>query len=1063
MGRSCGPCALHWKWTWIENSSPPLRGGPRGKLLMQPRLLLVAAWVIAVPLASLAQQEQAGPRLHVPPGFVIEKAAGEPDVVFPMFAAFDNHGRLFVTESSGLDLYAELQKQTRHCRVRILEGRDTHGRFRTAHVFADRLVFPMGVAWYAGKLYVPDPPDVTVLEDTKGTGKADRRIVLLSGFGHRDNGALHGLMFGPDGLLYLTTGHPDGYQIKQADGRIIKGRSGGLLRCRPDGSHPEVLCRGFENLVEVAFTPDGEIIGTDNWFSLPHAGVRDALVHLVEGGLYPHHLSDEGTPQFLTNEPLPAVARYPAVALSGLVRYRGEAFPPSMWDNLFSAQHNARKVMRHVLIAEGSTFRSEDHDFVTTDDPDFHPSDVLEDADGSLLVVDTGSWYVQHCPTGRIRKVHKTGGIYRVRPVKFTPPADPWGEKISWDKLSPSELAGLLADRRPMVRDRARLALAAGGRLAVPALAALLDSPAAPSASKQRALWALAAMRDKAALPPLRKALRVADPAVAAVAARGLARQGDQKAVPELTRLLTSSSLPLRRAAAEALAHCGDGRALPAIWKTLAAGPDRFLEHSLLYAAHQLADKSDLEKVLNHPSPRVHKAALLLLDQPPRPTGSLSVGPVLEAVAAKDADLRQAALFILRRHPEWADRARALLRGWLAQSDLTKEQEHGLRGLLLAFQGQKAVQDLIAEAAAGRAKVPPPQRALVLEIMAQSPLPRLPPSWFEALVQALHDPLPAVRRQAVQTASILQLPQLDKALAALAERPNEPAELRLEAARTIAPRQPHLSDKLFDLLLQQLGDKDNPLGRLAAVEVLGRCHLTEKQFPRLLAALRGDALASPSVLLPALVRSVTAANADAVLDYLQEAIQHGWRPREPDWGRFLKALPVSARPRAAKLQHLLTQRQAGQAARLRQLTPLLQGGDPERGRAVFFGKKVACASCHSLGNQGGKVGPDLTRIGAVRSGPDLLEAVVVPSASIAQGYESYLAVTKDGRTLTGIISRQTAEVVLLRDSSGAETRLPREQIQELVRLPTSLMPEGLDQALSTEELRDLLAFLQSRR
>src|SRR5262249_26460563 len=152
------------------------------------------------------------------------------------------------------------------CRIRLLEDPDEHGRFRKSSIFADKLVFPMGLAWRDGKLYVADPPDLITLEDTDGDGKADKRTVLLTGFGHKDNGSLHGLVFGPDGMLYLTCGHPDGYKLKLPGGRVLHGESGALLRCRPDGSGPEVLCRGFENLVEIAFTPRGEIIGTDNWF-----------------------------------------------------------------------------------------------------------------------------------------------------------------------------------------------------------------------------------------------------------------------------------------------------------------------------------------------------------------------------------------------------------------------------------------------------------------------------------------------------------------------------------------------------------------------------------------------------------------------------------------------------------------------------------------------------------------------------------------------------------------------------------------------------------------------------
>ena len=360
-------------------------------------------------------------------------------------------------------------------------------------MFADKLVFPMGLVWRDGKLYVADPPDLVTFEDADGDGRADKRTVILTGFGHKDNGSLHGLTFGPDGLLYMTMGSPDGYKLKRTDGSVLEGESGALIRCRPDGSDPEVLCRGFENLVEVVWTPRGEAIGTDNWFRDPNAtgsgGLRDALVHLTDGGLYPYH-REVGTPQPVTGDPLGPVSLYPAFALSGLARYEGTQFPAEFRGNLFSAQHNSRAVGRHVLVPDGSTFRAKDVPFVTTDDPDFHPSDVLEDADGSLLVVDTGSWYVHHCPTGSIRKTRAAGGIWRVRRAGADRPADPWGLKEDWAKATPERLCGLLADPRPAVRDRARLTLAARGKAAVPALAAALEK-AADTAARQQVVWAL--------------------------------------------------------------------------------------------------------------------------------------------------------------------------------------------------------------------------------------------------------------------------------------------------------------------------------------------------------------------------------------------------------------------------------------------------------------------------------------------------------------------------------------------------------------------------------------------
>jgi putative membrane-bound dehydrogenase-like protein len=1015
--------------------------------------LLVCA---IVPAGSVAEAAAPPPKHRVPPGFVIEQVAAAPDVVFPMFATFDDRGRLFVTESSGLDLYKELQDQTRKCRIRLLEDPDETGRFRKSTVWAENLVFPMGLVWRDGKLYVADPPDLVTLEDSKGAGKADKRTVILSGFGHRDNGSLHGLTFGPEGHLYFTLGDPDGYKLKQKDGSFVEGTTGALLRCRPDGTDIEVLCSGFENLVEVVFTPRGEIIGTDNWYQNPVGGIRDALIHLVPGGRYPKH-ADKKCPLPFTGEPLPAMSLFPAVALSGLMRYEGATFPKEMHGNLFAAQHNARKISRHVLTPSGATFTSQDYDFLTTDDPDFHPSDVLESADGSIYVIDTGSWYVHHCPTGQIRKTEWKGGIYRVRPEKMPPIDDPWGLKIDW-KQTPDKMTPLFNDHRPAVRDKAKQTLVRHGKEAVPALTKVVHKAGSNKVSTleaQQAVWALATIDDEAALPALRTALGLQE-GISVPAARALGLRRDQVAAHDLARWLTLDKPHIRLAAAEALARCGTSDSLPPLWQALRGKPDSMEEHALIVAIHAL-EKQPSIAALDDPHPRVQKAALILLDQKPQ---ALKAAAVTRRVSATDPELRQTALRILQRHPEWADEAVELLRWLLVKEKATSEDEIALRSLVLAFQANRGVQDQVSWRLAGKA-APAERRVVLLDIIGQSTLKQLPLPWREALAKAIVHPEPTVRLQAVRSAAVLQIPQLDDTLAALANNKDEPLRMRLESVRAVILRRPALSDAVFELLINQLDEKIEPLDRLAAAEVLGRSKLTDTQLSRAIQKVRGEALIAPTVLLPAFQRSVTDATAPALLDYLAESLKTGWRPSEIELNKVIAALPASAGDKAAPVRELWKQGIEKQRVRLAEFEPLLKGGDAQRGRQVFYGKKVACATCHRIGNEGGQIGPDLTKVGAIRAGGDILESIVLPSSTIAQGFEPYVVATKDGKVMNGIIARQTADTLFLRDSAGAELRVPKDQVQEMTRSATSIMPEGLERSITKDEFRDLLAFLQS--
>ena len=532
------------------------------------------------------------------------------------------------------------------------------------------------------------------------------------------------------------------------------------------------------------------------------------------------------------------------MALSGLERYRGAAFPAEYRGNLFSAQHNARRVGRHALVPDGSTFRSEDSDFLTSDDPDFHPSDVLEDADGSLLVVDTGAWYVQHCPTGRIRASDSRGGIYRVRRADAPRLDDPRGLRIDWATL-PAGRLGEPPGRPPPRRARAGRSCAGRSRRRrrSPRWATSCAGPPRPGRWRPSGHWRRS--RTPPRSPPLRSALADADEEVACAAARALARRADRGAAADLARLIADGRPRVRLAAAEALARCGDRSSLPAVWRGVAAAPDRFLEHALVHAAHRLADADALEAALARPEPPVQGAALLLLDQPPRPRGRLGPGPVVARASSPDAGLRRTALRVLMRHPEWSGEALDHIRGELGAADPPEERLAALADLILAFQDRADVQDLLAGAAAD-ITASPGRRAWSLATMARSRLSPLPGPWVEALAGSLGDPEPSLRRAAVRAAATLQVPRLDATLLALADGAGEPPDLRLEALRAALPRHPEPSAAAFELLIGQLGAKDDPLAALAAGELAGRVRLDESRLLRLLEAVRGSLLVTPA-------------------------------------------------------------------------------------------------------------------------------------------------------------------------------------------------------------------------
>jgi putative heme-binding domain-containing protein len=152
-----------------------------------------------------------------------------------------------------------------------------------------------------------------------------------------------------------------------------------------------------------------------------------------------------------------------------------------------------------------------------------------------------------------------------------------------------------------------------------------------------------------------------------------------------------------------------------------------------------------------------------------------------------------------------------------------------------------------------------------------------------------------------------------------------------------------------------------------------------------------------------------------------------------------------------------------QAGRLEELLGSLPTGDVRRGQIVFHSAKAACFSCHEMGYRGGQIGPDLTRIGQIRNRRDLLEAIVFPSASFVRSYEPMRVTTSRGVTFNGVVRDQTAREIVLFDEQQQERRIPLADVESIEPSPVSVMPSGLDQLLTPQELADVITFLEAAR
>ncbi|MFT5095748.1 MAG: putative heme-binding domain-containing protein, partial [Porticoccaceae bacterium] len=288
----------------------------------------------------------------------------------------------------------------------------------------------------------------------------------------------------------------------------------------------------------------------------------------------------------------------------------------------------------------------------------------------------------------------------------------------------------------------------------------------------------------------------------------------------------------------------------------------------------------------------------------------------------------------------------------------------------------------------------------------------------------------------------------------LIEDPSAPAKVRVEIIRAAGEAG---AAEAVDLLLQLVGrDEAQPIldAALSALAYFDNQRIARKvrsTYSALKPATRTRAIdllcgrpAWALELLAAIEKKEIDAKA-VTLDQVRQLLVHddeGLRNRVTQtWGRVQPEPPLQKQGRISAVTQLLRRAK----------------GDAARGLLIY---EKTCAACHKLHGKGTVVGPDLT--GAERKDRlKLIRNIVDPSSEIRPQYISHIAVTTSGRVLTGLLADSNAETITLLDAKNKRTVLNRSALEELRESTVSLMPEKLLDELTDQQIRDLLAYVQS--
>ncbi len=910
-----------------------------------------------------------------------------------MNLAFDDRGRLWVTDTVEYPYPAPPGTKPRDT-VKILSDFQADGRARKLETFADGLNIPIGLLPLssARAAIVHSIPNIYLMRDDDGDGRADSRQVLYGVFGARDtHGMTNAFSWGFDGWIYACHGYTNDSKVQGSDHRAIVMNSGNTYRMRQDGSHAEYFTHGQVNPFGLAFDPLGNLYSCD-CHSRP-------VYQLLKGAWYPSFgKPDDGLgfgPEMVTHD-------HGSTGIAGISYYAADQFPVEYRGTVVIGNVVTNRINRDNIEWHGSSPKGiAQPDFVWSEDNWFRPVDIELGPDGALYVADFYNRIIGHyeVPLTHPGRDRERGRIWRIVYRGVDGKAAPAPSQIDRTKTAVAELVADLAHPNLSVRIVAANQLVErGGDEAVSAVRDIMV-PGAPARQRVHGLWVLNrrhALDDTTLMACAGEADReLRTHALKALIDRPALSASFAKVVQDH---LSDPDPFARRAAAEVLgAHPALANVRP------------------LLALRQSTPADDTHLI--------HVARMALRDQLTHP----DVWPQLETLTLNERDRRDLADVATGVH---APQAAAFLLGHLKRHDEPFANVVRFVHHIARYGAPGSMHELVALVEPEKRSAA--ERLELLKAMQQGAQERgagLDDSARRLAARLAHKLLDSKQPgevtlgiDVVRDFGFREMqPELKKLIVERRDLPDQPRTHAMGALSVIDPR------ANLPLIADVLGDAAAPVAmREWGAYLLGHQHRAEAEAallknlpiaPERLQSAIASALVQSRSGSDALLQTIAAGKASARL--LQDRsvtirLESSGLPDVADRiATLLKGLPAADQ----KLKELFARRHDGFAR---------SKAEASQGAGVF---EKNCGICHQLGGKGAKVGPQLDGIGS-RGIDRLMEDILDPNRNVDQSFRLTNLALKNGQVVSGLLLREEGEVLILADSQGKEVRVPKSSVEE---------------------------------